>query len=181
MIAFGIAPQQAAAQQEHELVGGRAGGAAQRASQVLAQIADVAGRRGGAVVAPEVPEVRAALIGREPAPQQLARHLDVEADHVGLDERAIGPAARGRCRAGPCRAGSSSSCDFSFSASYIGCGNDGAIITRLGAHRRHARRGRRQHVVACRDRRADEIRQRHARMHLLAHDVHRLPHRDVAG
>ena len=27
------------------------------------------------------------------------------------------------------RPGSRSSCDFSFSASYIGCGNDGAIIT----------------------------------------------------
>ena len=77
------------------------------------------------------------------------------------------------------RPGSSSSCDISRSGSYIGCGNDGAIMTvsvptgvtpgAVGGSTLSPV------VIAARD----EIRQRDARMHLLAHDVHRLAHRDV--
>ena len=39
---------------------------------------------------PELAEVAAALVGRVLAPQQLARELVVEADHVGLDEALVG-------------------------------------------------------------------------------------------
>ena len=42
------------------------------------------------VAGPERREVRAALIGRVLAPQQLARHLVIEADEVRLDEAVVG-------------------------------------------------------------------------------------------
>ena len=39
---------------------------------------------------PELAEVAAALIGRELPPQQFARHLVIQADHVRLDESLVG-------------------------------------------------------------------------------------------
>ena len=50
----------------------------------------LAGLRQIAAHVPELAEVAAALVGRVFAPQQLARHLVVEAHHVGLDELLVG-------------------------------------------------------------------------------------------
>ena len=48
---------------------------------------------------PELAEVAAALVGRVLAPQQLARELVVEPDHVGLDEALVGLDQRDAVRA----------------------------------------------------------------------------------
>ena len=78
---------------------------------------------------PELPEVGAALVGRVLAPEQLARHLVVEPDHVGLDEARVRLEHADRVRRHLVeRPAAASPASMSRSGSYIGSGNSGAAM-----------------------------------------------------
>ena len=78
---------------------------------------------------PELAEVAAALVGRVLAPEQLARELVVEPDHVRLDEPLVGLEQRELFGAIRLMLGRNSSDEMSASGSYIGRSITGYAIT----------------------------------------------------
>ena len=90
-----VAPQQPPADEQRDLSAGPAARGRRRgcwARSTRGSAARPARRRS----IPEVPERRAALVGRELAPQQLAVHLAVEPDKQRLDEARVGLQHRDR-------------------------------------------------------------------------------------
>ena len=114
MMRVGIPLEQIAADDEHDALAGRgrdaglwlpsvesgshscSGGMSLSFSARCASVR--AGAAGMPCTLPELPERRAAVIGRILPPEQLARELVVEPDHVGLDERRVGQHQRDRVR-----------------------------------------------------------------------------------
>ena len=124
-----VAAQQLAAHQHHEALVVGPGGS-RPAERAVAPGGDRrrcrAARPGALARVPEPVEVGGGQRRREAAPQQLAPHLGVEPDEVGLRRRACWSRAARRCWAAPRSSpGSSSSCDSSASGSTIGCGKRG--------------------------------------------------------